>query len=96
MRWDFSGRDNVYKKFALFPICIHEEVRWLETVYIQKYWGSGWCGGWHKEFITKYDYERLKETIKSSKDFDLELRCCNTGNCLICPKYDKEQGRCTK
>ena len=96
MRWDFSRRTKVYKKFALFPICIHKEVRWLETVYIQKYCSSGWHGGCYKEFITKYDYERLKETIKWSKNFDLELRCCNTGNCLICPKYDKEQGRCTK
>ena len=95
MRWDFSGRRGVYKKFALFPIYLNKELRWLEVVYISKQWNS-WKGGWHKEFITKYDYERLKKTNKWLQDLNLELRCCRTGNCLICPKYDKEQGRCTK
>ena len=95
MRWDFSGRRGVYKKFALFPIYLNKELRWLEVVYISKHWDSR-HDEWHKEFITKYDYERLKEIVKSSKDFDLELRCCSTGNCLICPRYNKEQGRCTK
>lgn len=95
MRWDFSEKRRIYKKFALFPIYLHRELRWLETVYIQKYWDR-WKGGWQKEFITKYDYEKLKKAIKWSKDLNLELRCCSTGNCLICPKYDKNQGRCIK
>lgn len=37
MRWfkPRGGEEKIVKKFAFFPITIHDETRWLETVTIK-------------------------------------------------------------
>lgn len=58
-------KTRIVKRFALFPILISGEYRWLETVYIQQtfkydyeriiefYWENN-------KFVTKRDYENYK------------------------------------
>ena len=41
------GTHRTVKRFAIFPVCINGEYRWLETVYIRQ--------------TFKYDYERINE-----------------------------------
>ena len=45
MRWIKKKRESnikVVKRFALFPICINNEWRWLETCYIVKRRWTSW------------------------------------------------------
>lgn len=44
MRW-FKGNSRIKKKFAILPIRINSEVRWLEVVYIyqKKDRFNSWC-----------------------------------------------------
>jgi hypothetical protein len=49
MRWKepIDGDVKIKKKFALFPITIKKETRWLEWVNIRyKYFEDGWDYGW--------------------------------------------------
>lgn len=62
MRW-FKGSSRIKKKFAILPIRIDSEVRWLEIVYIyQKKDGYNfWCD---IEFSTKQAYIERKAEEK--------------------------------
>jgi hypothetical protein len=58
------GQIRVAKWFAIFPITLHYECRWLEWVYVQQKYVERWiCGNarWYDlQFVTKEDYERFK------------------------------------
>ena len=52
---------HVIKRFALFPITIGMETRWLETVYIKAYYWIGPVSNktyWeYEEFVERDDFE---------------------------------------
>ena len=57
MRWNIKSRPKPYEpyiieKFALFPICINNECRWLERVKIQAHY---WIGGLSGTKYVEYD-----------------------------------------
>ena len=54
---------RVVKRFAIFPIKICGEYRWLETVYIvQRYNEYSPLQKWYnREFTTKFEYEKDKQ-----------------------------------
>lgn len=61
MRW-FKGNSRIKKKFAILPIRIDCEVRWLEVVYVYQkkeriYGYDYWCD---IEFSTKQAYIEKK------------------------------------
>lgn len=62
MRW-FKGNSRIKKKFAILPIRIDSEVRWLEIVYIyqKKDYDSSWRNAW---FATKQAYIERKAEEK--------------------------------
>lgn len=40
--------------FAILPVCINDEWRWIERVKVEGYWWRGWSGTWYwepKKFI---------------------------------------------
>lgn len=56
--WDIK----VKRKFALFPICIDKEVRWLEWVTIE-YVYNKWHDVWDmKRFIDNEMHEKINLT----------------------------------
>lgn len=62
MRWtaNYHGKIRYVKRFALLPIKIDHEVRWLETCYIRQYWHE-YYGWWlNTEFITEETYKRIQ------------------------------------
>lgn len=62
MRW-FKGNIRIKKKFALLPVRIDSEVRWLETVYI--YQRKDYSGYWiNVRFETKQAYIERKAEEK--------------------------------
>jgi hypothetical protein len=71
----FKRPDNrerrVVKRFALFPITIYRETRWLETVYIkQSYniWTAQVFSHWeNEEFLTEEDAKRWWESERRDK-----------------------------
>ena len=58
MRW-FKGNSRIKKKFAILPIRINSEVRWLEIVYVyqKKNRYNSWYNAW---FATKQAYIEKK------------------------------------
>ena len=70
MRWK-KDSCRIIKRFAIFPIRIDREYRWLEIVYIeQEMWEGIWSGNIYyddKKFVSKSEYleykhkQRLKE-----------------------------------
>lgn len=56
MRWHVNkinpNEPYIIEKFALFPICIQGEYRWLERVKIQAHYGIDDCSG---EKYVEYD-----------------------------------------
>lgn len=55
MRW-FKEYSRVVRRFAIFPITIMDETRWLEIVYLrQRYYKLSYMWG-NTEFVTKEDY----------------------------------------
>lgn len=62
MRYRHRG-SRVIRKFAIFPIKINGEYRWLETVYIiQHYNRNAVFLGWYNcAFTTKSEYEKDKQ-----------------------------------
>lgn len=65
MKWRFRKKDPRYvKKFAIFPVVIGNECRWLETVYYRRdLLGTGCLSGspYYSDavsFVTKEEYER--------------------------------------
>lgn len=66
MRWTLLHNKDIriIKRFALLPIRIDYEVRWLETVYIrQEYYN-----GWHNDgFVDKRSYLNLKGLQKGER-----------------------------
>ena len=67
MRW-VKKYDRIVKTFALFPIRIHMEWRWLEMVYIKqhRHWGNGdfWIDD---EFTTKEEYKEWRRECREKK-----------------------------
>ena len=66
MRWSqpHHGKVRVVRKFALFPIRIYNERRWLESCYIkQEYnlWGNCWL---NVEFLTKEEAESVVKKLR--------------------------------
>lgn len=71
MRWSspHHNQTRVVKRFALFPIRIHNDHIWLEMCYIRQRY-SFWSGVWeNEEFLTK---EEAKEALKGEKNEDIE------------------------
>lgn len=61
MRWTKpKDRDiKVKRKFALFPICLDREVRWLEWVtieYVYREWEDDWYA---RRFIDNEIHEKI-------------------------------------
>jgi hypothetical protein len=61
------NQDHLYsyrrliRKFALLPIFIDGEIRWLETVYIEQAYSVGW-GNWYNEnFATQKQWEQWEQ-----------------------------------
>ena len=59
MRWNIKSKPTprpyesyIIEKFALFPICIENECRWLERVKIQAHY---WIGGISGTKYVEYD-----------------------------------------
>jgi len=42
-----DGERTIRKWFALFPINIKGDKRWLEIVHVEGYWWEGAVTGWH-------------------------------------------------
>lgn len=67
MRWKSPTRGNIriIKRFAIIPIEVKDEVRWLEWCYIKQEYCCGYCEGWWNsiKFVTEDDYERYKESL---------------------------------
>lgn len=64
MRWydHKNGDRKIVRRFALIPISINGEHRWLETCYIELVYACNWCEGWFFEhFVTKEDYENYRK-----------------------------------
>lgn len=61
MKWtlNYNGRVRYVKRFALFPIKIDYEVRWLETCYIRQYWHAYYCRWLNTEFVTEETYKNV-------------------------------------
>lgn len=70
MRW-VRPEWRIVKRFAIFPIEIDDEIRWLETVYIHQHYGEGGLlnlvGWWNKKFVSREDYETYKVLKKYNK-----------------------------
>ena len=74
MRFKLKDRSNEYKNgrikkvFAILPICIGHEIRWLETCYLRQLYYTSWHeSGWETiDFVTEDDYKRFLETGKVS------------------------------
>ena len=63
------GDRRIIKRFALFPITVKYETRWLETVYILQIRRSShllYCGEfWEPErFTTKAEYLKYKKEVE--------------------------------
>lgn len=60
MRWikkNYYKSTRVVRKFALFPICVGDETRWLETVYILQKRAFPGAPYWTDvDFVTKEEY----------------------------------------
>ena len=77
MRWKERSK-RIIKRFAILPVCIDGEYRWLETVYILQYfgnvyhsWRSATIGWYNSRFVTKADYIHMKEEqIQMDKTID--------------------------
>ena len=58
MRWNVNRNKikpyepYIIEKFALFPICINDEYRWLEQVKIQAHY---WIGPYSGKKYVEYD-----------------------------------------
>lgn len=62
MRW-FKGSSRIKKKFAILPIRIDREVRWLEVVYV--YQKKDCFNSWYNiRFATKQAYIERKAEEK--------------------------------
>ena len=75
MRWTIpeppkDGDIRIKRKFALFPILIDREYRWLEFCYIEQkftrkrfdwdwegFYDNAWVNG---RFVARYDYENYR------------------------------------
>lgn len=62
MKWK-RKRIKCVKFFALFPVCLNDEFRWLETVYVIKEyrWGSLGDGWYADRFVDKFVWEAFNE-----------------------------------
>lgn len=65
---------RVVRKFAIFPIVISGDYRWLETVYIvQRYDFNAVFLKWYNcEFTTKSEYEKDKQKWFITSGFSKE------------------------
>lgn len=65
MRWTkpSDGDIKVKRKFALFPICLYREVRWLEWVTVE-YVYNEWENDWH---MTRFIDDEIHEKINLKK-----------------------------
>lgn len=44
------NEQRIIKKFAIFPIAINGEIRWLEYVeYMEEWYAPGGVWGWYKQ-----------------------------------------------
>ena len=60
----FSPR--IIKRFALFPIKIKNEIRWMEVCYIKQLYWELWdeYGYENIEFVTKEQYDEYNSNIE--------------------------------
>ena len=65
MKWEKQYHRTI-KRFAIFPVCIDDEYRWLEMVYIeQKLCRGFWHDWWEdKSFVSKSEYLQYKQEKK--------------------------------
>lgn len=71
MRWT-RKYERIIKRFALLPICIYGDCRWLEWVYIkQKNVPDDYFGiyTWrNRDFATREEYETYKQDLRRKKN----------------------------
>lgn len=65
MRWrkPNDGDTKIKRKFALFPICLNREVRWLEWVtieYVYHEWENDW-------YMARFVDDGIHEKINLAK-----------------------------
>ena len=68
----YNGYKRIIKRFALFPIKIDREIRWLETCYISQVYNKldGYCDKYDvsfwgdQGFVSKDEYIQYIESAK--------------------------------
>lgn len=70
MRWT-RPEFRIIKRFALFPIEMNDETRWLEIVYIKQHYRDGGLlglvGWWNLCFATREEYLEYKSHKNKEK-----------------------------
>jgi len=64
MKWEAgiktkAGTERTIKRFAIFPITIGNETRWLETVYVDQFFNI-WTGWTNEKFVTKELWKQME------------------------------------
>lgn len=82
MRWK-KKYSRIVKKFALFPVKIDDEYRWLETVYVEQGWHH-WYGWRDNKFINEEEYtKRVGEKEKKKQYYEILNPCPKCGSVHI-------------
>ena len=51
---NYLNQQRIVVTFAIFPITINGETRWLEKVaYMEEWYKGAWGWGWHKQKFTE-------------------------------------------
>ena len=56
---NYHGQVRYIKRFALFPIKVDNEIRWLETCYLRQTWHESYCAWLNNEFVTEGVYKSV-------------------------------------
>lgn len=68
MRW-YKTYARIVKRFALLPIRIGDETRWLETVYLRQEWCPYMLFNWRPDrFVSKSDYLNYRNRRLSNEN----------------------------
>jgi len=73
MKWETKpryreGDTRIVKRFLIFPVSIHGETRWCETVYVKQRYEEGYdCNYWKwLEWIDPVSVVTIKSTLKNN------------------------------
>jgi hypothetical protein len=48
---------RIIRRFALLPISLDDEIRWLETVYIAQAYSTSWGNWYNEQFANRMQWE---------------------------------------